>query len=50
LTGISFCIFQAAQAACGGDINVLTKELESQLATMKEELCKKQDKIQVNCK
>jgi hypothetical protein len=49
LTGALFCIFQAAQAACEGDRNVLTKELESQLAAMKEELCKKQDRIQVNC-
>ncbi|PNF38801.1 hypothetical protein B7P43_G12025 [Cryptotermes secundus] len=37
---------EAAQAACEGDRSVLIKELESQLAAMREELCKKQDKIQ----
>jgi hypothetical protein len=49
LTGILFYIFQAAQAACEGGSHILIKELESQLAATREELCKKQDKIQVNC-
>jgi hypothetical protein len=42
-----FYIFQAAQATCEGNEGVLTRELESQLATVREELCKKQDKVQV---
>jgi hypothetical protein len=50
VTGTLFCIFQAAQAACEGNGNALIKELESQLTAMKEELCEKQDRIQVNCK
>jgi hypothetical protein len=48
LTGTLFCVFQAALAACEGDRDVLIKELEKQLATVKEGLCKEQDKPQVN--
>ena len=42
-----FCVFQAAQAMCGGDQTQLTSELERQLATANEESCKKEEKIQV---
>jgi hypothetical protein len=43
------CVFQAAQAACKGDESVLVNELESQLATMKEDFHNKQGRIQVKC-
>jgi len=42
-----FCVFQAAQAMCEGDQTQLISELERQLATANEELCKKEEKIQV---
>jgi hypothetical protein len=42
-----FCVFQAAQAMCQGDQAQLTNELERQLATANEELCKKEKEIQV---
>ena len=42
-----FCVFQAAQAMCAGDQTQLITELERQLATANEELCKKEEKIQV---
>jgi len=42
-----FCVFQAAQAMCEGGQTQLISELERQLATANEELCKKEEKIQV---
>lgn len=42
-----FCVFQAAQAMYEGDQTQLVSELERQLATANEELCKKEEKIQV---
>jgi hypothetical protein len=42
-----FCVFQAAQAMCDGDQTQLINELERQLATANEELCKKEEKVQV---
>jgi len=42
-----FGAFQAAQAMCEGDQTQLIGELERQLKTANEELCKKEEKIQV---
>jgi hypothetical protein len=47
MTGALICLFQAAQAACEGDGSALISEFESQLAKMKEDLFKKQDRIKV---
>jgi len=40
-------VFQAAQAMCEGDQTQLISELERQLATANEDLCKKEEKNQV---
>jgi hypothetical protein len=40
-------VFQAAQAMHEGDQTKLISELERQLATANEDLCKKEKKIQV---
>jgi hypothetical protein len=42
-----FCVFQAAVAMCEGDQRQLISELQRQLATVNEELYKKEKKIQV---
>ena len=47
--GKLFCVLQAAKAKCEGDQKCLIDELDSQLAAAKEELFKKEEKIQVKC-
>jgi hypothetical protein len=42
-----FCVFQVAQAMLQGVQTQLVTELERKLATANEELCKKEEKIQV---